>query len=264
MPQYSWANCPADVRAQLDSLVTEIRAVLGDGLVSVCLHGSMAAACFNPACSDLDILVLQQRALSPSEKRRLADTLLALSCAPAPIEISFVRIQDLKPWRYPTPYDFHFGESHRERIRHDLETGRWKSWGTRLSLDEDLAAHITIAIQRGISLYGPPIPEVLPAIPERDYRSSILADFAWTTKHVQESPLYAVLSMCRVLAYVSEGRICSKQEAGEWASHRLPDAHVPVVRAALEAYSRDGQLEAVNRAALQAFASYMENEVRAA
>jgi streptomycin 3"-adenylyltransferase len=102
---------------------------------------------------------------------------------------------------------------------------------------------------------------VFPPIPAADYRSSILSDFKWAGEHLDESPLYAVLNACRVLAYVKEGKICSKQQAGEWATQELPAERATIIRAALEAYSRNGRLPGVSREMLRAFIVAIGNEI---
>ena len=115
---------------------------LGDLLMGICLPGSLVTGCFNPACSDIDIIVLNGRSMTATEKLSLAKHLPAHSTHPSPIEISFLRMSDIHPWKYPTPFDFHFSEMHRERIEKDLATGPWKNWSDEGQLDSDQAAHI--------------------------------------------------------------------------------------------------------------------------
>ncbi len=261
MTQYSWSDCPENVRQQIVSLVDELRSIVGPSLVGVYLHGSLATGCFNPNCSDLDILALSRRPCSLSARRRLAEFLLDRSKDPIPIELSLLSLMDLSPWRYPTPFGFHYGEDHRSRMQDDLATGRWIEWDSEPTYDSDLAAHVTMTVNRGVCLWGAPIASVFPHVPDEDFRSSIFSDFEWACDHVVESPVYAILNMCRVSAYVHEGKILSKQEAGEWALRLLPDDQAAAVRTALVGYSNKGTIGGMQIAALVAFATFMRDDI---
>ena len=95
--------------------------------------GSLAMGCFNPHASDIDVLVITQRRVG-KQKLRLASLALATSLKPRPIEVTTFSKRDLNPWRYPTPFDFHFSE--------DWRGPRCTSRGKRA---------------RGVVLLGPPI-----------------------------------------------------------------------------------------------------------
>src|SRR5574337_747753 len=157
--QYSWANCPASVRAQVTRLREALADALPDNLVGLYLHGSLAMGCFNPACSDIDLLAVTRQRMTVETKRGVAELLLRTSDAPSPIEVSFLREADLRSWAYPTPYDFHFSEDWREKFRRGLSSGEWQTWNDHPRTDADLAAHITVTLHRGICLYGRPIVE---------------------------------------------------------------------------------------------------------
>ena len=48
-------------QALLSKFTEETRNILGDELVGVYLHGSAAMGCFNPAKSDLDLLIVVKK-----------------------------------------------------------------------------------------------------------------------------------------------------------------------------------------------------------
>ena len=153
--QYGWADCPQPIRAQIEGFTQNITQILGDNLTGVYLHGSLAMGCFNPARSDIDLLVITQKTMTPEARRATAYGVLAASGHPNPIEVSFVRLSCLHPWQYPTPFDFHFSEEWREKTTLELSNGDWQSWdSTELLKDADLAAHVTITRARGIVLVG--------------------------------------------------------------------------------------------------------------
>src|SRR5688572_23755637 len=98
---------PEAVRLQLARVLGAVRDVLSEDLVGVYLHGSAAMGCFNPARSDVDLLAVIERAMSAVEKQRVAKLLLQQSGKPYPLEISFLKLSDLTPWKHPTPYELH-------------------------------------------------------------------------------------------------------------------------------------------------------------
>lgn len=263
MPQYSWATCPPATRSQIAILMAEIQGILGEAMVGVYLHGSLAMGCFNPARSDLDVLVVTARPMTLEEKRASAELLLRLSFNPHPIEISFLSQDDLSPWRHPTPFQLHYSEDWRERLARQLADGSWRQWSDTHPTDADLAAHITVTRARGICLVGRPIAEVLPAVPPADYRASILLDVEdFTAGRIAPvaNPVYFVLNACRVLAYLHAGHIFSKEEGGSWALAHLPEEFHRLIGQALEAYQEIEQAP-VDQLVLGAFAEYVKRQL---
>jgi hypothetical protein len=128
------------------------------------------------------------------------------------MEVSFLSQDQIAPWRYPTPYDFHYSEEWRGCFREALQAGTWSQWNDEEHVDRDLAVHFTMTSQRGLCLYGQPIGEVFPVVPPEDFRASIVADLCWARERVGQLPVYGILNCCRVWAYWCEGRVYSKDE----------------------------------------------------
>ena len=256
MPQFDWPTCPTPVRRQTLGVVEGLHQALGDELLGVYLHGSLAMGCFNPQRSDIDLLAVARGRLAPAARPRLARLLLRLSGGPNAIEISRMTHADLRPWRHPASYAFHYSEDWRDRTQAHLDTNTWPE-AAAPPTDPDLAAHITITLARGVGLWGLPATAVLPAVPAADYAASILADFRWGRDLLGVNPVYFVLNACRVRAFVEAGLILSKDEGGAWGLSHLPAAHSPTIRQALEVYR--GQLihESWSASALEAFAESM-------
>lgn len=257
MTQFSWPTCPAPVRNQVESLVADIHARLGSTVAGIYLHGSLALGCFNPDHSDLDLLVLVASRMNAKAKRDLAELLLARSGAPSPIEISVVRHRDLWPWRHPAPFDLHYSEDWRGRFEQALASGSWRQWTTQPQTDPDLAAHVTVARQRGICLAGLPLEQAFPPVPPEDYLDSVRGDLRDALEHIHENPVYAVLNVCRTYGYLHERQVFSKDEGGEWALGRLSPSLAEVVAAALALYRGTPGAAAIDPAALGQFAQQM-------
>jgi predicted nucleotidyltransferase len=262
MAQNGWTDCPDVIRDQVMTFVRAVQEILAGNLAGIYLHGSLAMGCFNPERSDLDLLVVTREGMTVEVKRRVAELLLQHSDAPRPIEISFLRQADLVPWEYPTPFDFHYGEDWRQQTQEQLESGAWQTWNDRRQTDPDLAAHITIIRARGLCLAGPPIERVFPPVPREQYVASIVNDIQDAPEHVGGAPVYYVLNLCRVYAYLREGRICSKEEGGAWGARVLPDELRAVVRQALAAYRGTASEEPFDASLLDAFTGYLVQEIQ--
>lgn len=79
-------------------------------------------------------------------------------------------------------------------------------------------------------------------------------------------PVYFVLNACRVLAYLREGHIFSKDEGGEWGLDALSSEFHNVIEWALERYrgnDDDAREVGINENALERFAGYMQQQVQA-
>ena len=205
-----------EVRGHLDDLVRGLRDVLGEGLVGVYLHGSLALGCFNPALSDIDVLVVTKRPLTSTEREALAPLL----AAGGRVEISFLPEPTLRPWRHPAPYDLHFA---------------WK--GSRLlgpGEDHDLAAHFTVARHAGVPLLGPPPTDVFPDVPWEDYEDSLRRDLESCGE--DGGGIYAVLSPARIWATLTERVVHSKASGAAWALERAPAEYQHLLSRVLEIY----------------------------
>ena len=257
MTQYGWEDCPRSVSAQIRDFADATTLLLNPNLVGIYLHGSLAMGCFNPHHSDIDLLVITRRPMELNIKWEVAQLLLLASFVPQPIEISFLAQADLVPWRFPTPFDFHYSETWRGTIQRQLQDGTWRQWNPETRCDPDLAAHVTITRQRGISLLGAPIADVFPDVPAADYLASILGDSRDTLDGPLDGPVYAILNACRVYAFMVEGRVCSKQEGGVWALATLPDDVRPAVETALYYYMNEVDDRWFDPAAVDRFVAYM-------
>ncbi|MDW8213433.1 MAG: DUF4111 domain-containing protein [Roseiflexaceae bacterium] len=262
MSQFGWNTSPPAIRAQVERYVAEVHAILGDELIGVYLHGSLAMGCFNPAQSDLDLLVVTRVPMSLAKKRDVADHLLRISRQPAPIEVSFLTVAMLTPWRHPPPFDFHYSEMWRDAYARDLAGERWRTWNAGEQRDPDLSAHITVARQRGIALYGPPAAAVFPEVPEADYIAAIMSDVTEALDRIYADPVYAILNACRTLAFLHTRQVLSKDEGGRWAIEHLPPVLRPLIQLALTHYRDAENTGAFPATLLETFGNHARQELR--
>lgn len=231
-------ECPEPIRDQITRFVSALRQIHSGGLTGVYLHGSLAMGCFNPELSDLDVLVATAKPMLTEMRRQTAECLLDLSKNPSPIEVSFLTAEDRSRWQHPLPYDFHYSEDWRERFVTQLGDGSWRKWQHPEKGDVDLAAHLTVLHARGLTVLGETIATAFPEVPKEDYLAAILADVDKESclYNAERNPVYIILNLCRVYAYLCRGRVESKEEGGAWAVQALPSELAPVVEKALARY----------------------------
>jgi predicted nucleotidyltransferase len=262
--QCGWKNCPEPVRRQVLAFAGGLSKTLGPNRVGIYLHGSLAMGCFNLRASDIDLLVVTERRLGKA-KHQLASIALEASSKPCPIEVTTFSRKDLRPWRYPTPFDFHFSEYW--RAAYEAGTA-FKSIGKS---GEDPAAHIVVTRARGVVLHGEPAKVALPLVPYDDYLDAILGDIPWAMRKLWGDPVmegrtqvstYLVLNTCRVLAFVRTRQILSKAEGGAWGLRSAPKKFAPLIRRALRAYAIGSQDGGTHFSEVRSFVAWATGNIR--
>lgn len=245
----------------LEQIKTAYHNILQNKLTGIYVHGSIAFHCFRWDSSDIDFLVIVNQKVTLPEKKLLIAALLDLEkdCPPKGVEMSVVLAKYCQPFVYPTPFELHYSNTHREACRQNLE----KYCMTMNGTDKDLAAHFTVTRKVGIVLYGKEIPEVFASVPEAAYLDSIRKDIENAVCEIGENPVYIILNLCRVLACVREGVVLSKKQGGEWALQNLPENCHGLVDSALRAYGEGGSLSLTEGMAHAArgFAEYMLEQI---
>ena len=218
----------------LDRLLADTRALFGDDLVGMYVHGSLAFGCFRWETSDLDVLVVTRSVPSQAQQEVFLNRLLDYDRqGPGKgLELSLVLEKDCRGFRHPCPDYFHFSHGHLTAIQADPAGFVRRMIG----VDHDLAAHFTVTRAVGISLYGPPPAQLFAPVPRADYLDSILRDVEDAREGLVRDPVYFLLNLCRVLAVCREGAVLSKEQGGQWALPRLPDGLRPAVEEALTCY----------------------------
>ncbi len=225
----------------LNEMIRSSREILGEALTGVYLHGSMAMGCFNPDKSDIDLILVVEAAVSDRQKLALMKEIVRLNeqAPPKGIELSVVKREYCNPFIYPTPFELHFSTTHlhwfQERPQEYIEKMKGE--------DKDLAAHFTVIRNYGIVLWGEAIETIFAPVPRADYIDSIFLDIQNAEEEILEHPVYIILNLCRVLAYVQEGLCLSKKDGGQWGIEHCPDSCRAVIVQAAECYASDKVME---------------------
>ena len=208
--------------------------ILGSQLTGIYLHGSLAMGCFNPEKSDIDLIVVIEHEITDVQKMQFMEQIVALNRqAPAKgLEISIVLRKYCAPFIYPTPFELHFSPVHLQWFYNNPQNYVENMKG----MDKDLAAHFTIIRRYGVTLFGEEIEKVFADVPARNYIDSIWEDVKNAGKEIVDQPVYIVLNLCRVLAFLQDGLCLSKREGGKWAMEHLPVEDTAIISSALKCY----------------------------
>jgi predicted nucleotidyltransferase len=237
MPMVERRNDRADVstEAQIDALIRGVRDVLDEDLVGAYLHGSAVLGGFRPD-SDIDMVVVSTRGTTLAEKRALIDLLLGLSgdrsssVPRRPIELDIVLTSEIRPWRYPPTFDFHYSELWRDRF----EGGEVEPWPS--DSNPDLASAITMVLVGDRPLVGPQPADVFDPVPRADYLDAVLRDTGNVDEYLSWDTRNVVLTLPRIWSAIATDAVHSKESAALWALPRLPKEHRPVLELAIAAY----------------------------
>ena len=242
----------------INSFVEKSKEILQDNLVGIYLHGSAVMGCYNPAKSDIDLIVVVKDSIDDSVKRAFMDMVVELnSKGPAKgIEMSIVKQSVCNPFVYPTPFELHFSVGHIDWYKNDPDDYVSKMKGE----DRDLAAHFTIINHRGKCLYGSSIKDTFADVSVQDYIDSIWNDIADAEEEITDNPMYLILNLARVLAYLKDGLVLSKKEGGEWALDNIPEVYYSLLNNALEEYAI-GADPSYDMSSAKDYAKYMLKQI---
>ena len=219
--------------SQLDALVTLVRAVLGEAALGGYLHGSSATGRLQPT-SDTDLLVVTARPMTDAERRALVTGILPLSGRRAaggparPVELTVVVCDDVRPLRVPPIEDFLYGEWERAAYEAgDLPLRR---------ANLDLAPLVTMVLDAGRAVFGPPPAELLDPVPPDDLVRAVVAGIPGLLADVDDDTRNVLLTLARILVTVETGEIVAKDEAAERVLPRLGDRERVALERARDAY----------------------------
>ena len=73
MAHDTWETCSKVIQSEVKTLQTELQRLLGDNLLGIYLHGSLALGGFQPGRSDIDVIVVTAHMMDLEAKRRCID-----------------------------------------------------------------------------------------------------------------------------------------------------------------------------------------------
>lgn len=208
--------------------------VLGPNLLATYLYGSAVQGGLQ-RWSDLDLLVVTERAMTRDHQRELISRIVPLSrfgVRPAtwrPVELTVVVRDEIVPWRYPPRHDFQYGEW----LGEELGDGRITPVP---AANPDLAILLTTVRDGGRPLLGPAASELLAPVPADDLRHAMLDGLDGLLADLDGDERNVILTLARIWMTLVTGEIRSKDAAAGWALQRLPLAHRAVLERARAIY----------------------------
>jgi hypothetical protein len=210
-----WPEVDRAVGRLLDGVVQAV----GDDLVGLYLSGSLGLGDFDPASSDVDVLVATAGPLpgpAVERLRRLHGALHAEGGWAARLEVVYLPLAALRRFDPEDAGHYPIGASDRQ-----FALGRQ---GPTWVLDR------WVAREHGLVVVGPDPRELIDPIGPDQLRAAVRAslaghwalgggDVAWLRPRNYQA--FAVLSMCRDLYALEHGTLVSKPVAAAWASRRL-------------------------------------------
>ena len=222
-----------DYQDLLMAISEQYSKLLGDNLVGIYVHGSIAFDCFNWDSSDIDLIIVVCESIPQQTKLQLLKVLVDLGekAPPKGFEMSIVLEKHCKTFVYPTPYELHFSSVWTEEYMK-----KQLSLCNDERTDEDLAAHFTVIKSVGVVIYGAQIENIFGVVPHEAYLDSICKDIVNAKEHVIGFPVYIILNLCRVYAYINDGLVVSKEQGGKWGLENLPQKYHNLISAMLNNY----------------------------
>lgn len=205
---------------------------LGGRLLALYLYGSFVDGGLR-AHSDIDLLAVIERPLADEERVNLMRQLLALSAPPGdagkrPLEVTFLVLSDIVPWRHPARRELQFGEW----LRSEVEAGVVAP----AEPDPDVAVLVRQARDRGIALQGPEVADLLPRVPRQHLRDAIAAMMPEVARNWRGEEKHALLTLARMWITLQTGEIVAKDVAAARIGIELPEVHRPVLDHARAVY----------------------------
>jgi predicted nucleotidyltransferase len=218
---------PSQIESLLDDLTRNLRRVLQNNLFGIYLYGSLTQRAFNPACSDIDCLVVTHRVVTTVQFASLKEW-LAKAATSNPwvkrLQMTLLLRNELLIRNSPSCL-YQFGTL--KRTRSDANPIIWLN-----------------VLKSGITLFGPKPESFVPEITSDVLLSALRRELGYLREEIIEKAnsrwrdvpsyrSYAVLTLCRILYSFRYETIVSKPRAARWALTHLPTEWHEVILLAL-------------------------------
>ncbi|HVP06046.1 MAG TPA: aminoglycoside adenylyltransferase domain-containing protein [Dehalococcoidia bacterium] len=222
-------DLPPEVVPLLDALLAGIRDALGENIVGVYLRGSLALGDFDPASSDVDLLVVTERPLSDAEFAALArlHDRIDQHAFNRRYEVSYIDRRSIRRFRP--------GERTHPAICTDdppfALTGHRHNW---------VLERWTVR-EHGVTLMGPEPRTLIDPISPSEIRAAVREELAERDRHWHDgswprseiahrgAQTFEVHTVCRALHTLATGEVATKPQATAWARANLPAEWQPLL-----------------------------------
>jgi hypothetical protein len=209
----------SEINAVLDPLLAHVQAAIGEQLIGMYLHGSLAAGGFEPGRSDIDVLAVTEGELNHR----------ALSA----LEVAHARVQATgQTWATRLEVSYIPRVALRRHQPHNVRHPALRMDGS-FGIDvhgSDWVLQRHVIRECGIALVGPDPRTLIEPVSPREIRWAARETLhEWWAPQLEdptrlrsaEYQAYAVLTMCRALYSLQHGDVAPKATAARWAQQRL-------------------------------------------
>lgn len=209
-----------DVNTILLLMHTKIQAILGQQLVGFYLYGSLSSGDFDPMSSDIDFLVVTAENLPEEMIEHLRDMHTAIASSGFPyanrLEGSYIPSEAFR--RYDP-----------DNARHPTIGVDWPFQIALHGSNWIIERHIVR--ERGVVVWGPSPETLIDPVSPHDLRAAVCEHLkTWWQNQVDEPEwlrprdyqAFAILTLCRALYTLDQGKVSSKPQAAAWAQEVYP------------------------------------------
>lgn len=201
---------PGLIRAYAGLVTEAIAQTLGKNLMGIATTGSLALDDFMPERSDIDLIAVSRRPLSPAERRDLPARIddEVLPCPATGLDLIVFTRQQVSCLPRPMPFEL------------AVTTGaRWGLDVVGAAMDAEMLLDLEISRRHGHALHGPEPVALLKEVPAERLREALLVALTWQRDHLfnpRHDPrgTEGVLAACRARHWLDTGDLVSKTVAG--------------------------------------------------
>jgi predicted nucleotidyltransferase len=221
----------ADVNEIVNFLLKDVQDIVGDQLVGMYLHGSLANGGFDEH-SDIDIIVVTDGPISQETFDQLYKMHEMISVIDSPwrnqLEVSYIPKDALRRFDPSNNKHPHVARGTDEKLR-------------MITHGSDWVVERYILRERGITVTGPEPRTLVEAVSRNDLRNAVTRGLPVWLNRILDHPAeiskrgyqsFIVLSLCRILYTLRYGGIVSKPMAVEWAIDNLDSKWKPLIERA--------------------------------
>ena len=257
-------DLPNEILNQINKVVNIWKKHLGDELIGVYLHGSIALDAFNPNSGDIDILVVVKDSIDIRVKLEIARDIIEIDRKPCPLEMSAVKLSDARNWKTPGNCVFHYSDFWTEKYVERFDNPDADVYVVDHEFpDADVTSYIKLLKQCGIVLYGREIQKVFADISDEDFWVAISADIDDYDFHDYDARYFSsnVLILGRILSFKKERRILSKYDGGIWMIDHVPEDLKYLPKLAMKIWF-EGEEHLLPEEDLSRLRDYLVNEIK--
>lgn len=227
-----------DESHQLESVKQLLQQVFQDKLYAIYLYGSYVDGGLKHK-SDLDILVIIERAITASERQQIAKVLLQISvpvghASARALEITILDKNSITALQPPYPYQLQYGEWLRDELLNGAQLNS--------QYDPDISILLKQAQLQHVTILGPDLNHWLPAISHKQVKDALRETYPEIIAHWKDDQdeRNQILALCRIAYTLNKKTIVSKDTAAMWCLKFLDQDNQALLQLMIDEYTGRG------------------------